>query len=223
MEASAQASSVQAEASLAPAEASLAQVKASLAQVEASLAQMEALAQVEASLAQVEESFAQAEASLAQAAGGIIGTGGGIVGTGGVIGSSQCGLQIVDLDQEAEFIDAVQDHAIHCKHKLVAAQEQKKTRIRSGSMLELPILQDHNRATCWSDCAKTDHTYGPDTSELNLLLAGAAYVSGILNEKLQEFSAEAGLGCSTHRSLKRLREKVQDATEVVSNQLMSVI
>jgi hypothetical protein len=68
---------------------------------------------------------------------------------------------------------------------------------------------------------KTDHTYGPETSELNLLLAGAAYVSGILNEKLQEFSAEAGLGCPTHRSLERLREKVQDATEVVSNQLMS--
>ena len=40
--------------------------------------------------------------------------------------STRHGLQIVDLDQEAEFINAVQDHAIHCKHKLAATQEPKK-------------------------------------------------------------------------------------------------
>jgi hypothetical protein len=91
----------------------------------------------------------------------------GSLGTEKLTNTTRHGLQIVDLDQEAAFINAVQDHAIVCKHKLLASQEPKKIGFDRVQRWDCPfcttvVVQRAGRTV------KANHgSHGHDTSELN--------------------------------------------------------
>jgi hypothetical protein len=138
-----------------------------------------------------------------------------------VLPMSPKGYKLVSIDQETNFVNALQQHAMSCQCQMVVENSSKwGFEVKDSYVCQKCNHRINYRASNDLD-ELHNNTGGRKKVEMNVALVTSAYIAGMTESTLLQFCAEAGIMSPSPNALDKLWNEVKEnVLEISKEQLL---